>query len=90
MEAPAVGFRNTWWTILDAAIKLQESVTWYISKNVDYINKSNQITIQDWLYLRIIYIFLSAFKLATLKLKGLYSTLEKVLYIISVLDTIIK
>ena len=75
---------------MDVAIELQESVTWYISENVDCIDKSDQITIQNWSCLRTTHTFLGAFKSATLKLEGSYGTLEKVLHIIGVLDTVIN
>ena len=76
--------------MLDTAIELQKNVTWYISENANYIDKNDQIIIQDWSYLYTMHTFLSAFVSATLKFKKSYGTLEKVLHIIGVLNTVIN
>ena len=77
---------NSWWAILDITLTLQERVSWYISNNLNTINKGDQLSVQDWAQLRIIHKFLAAFKLATLKLKGEDATLKKVLIIMDVLN----
>ena len=72
--------------MLDITLTLQEQVSWYISNNLNTINKGDQLSVQDWAQLYIIYKFLAAFKSATLKLKGEDATLKKVLITIDVLN----
>jgi len=71
--------------ILDVALELQESVTWYITRHLREINKGDHLLINDWDLLHIIHKFLSIFKSATLKLEGGCSTLNKVLFIMDLL-----
>ena len=76
---------NSWWAMLEVALKVQESISWYISTHLDTIDKGDQLSVQDWAQLRTIHGFLEIFKLATLKLEGGYVTLDRVLYIMDLL-----
>ena len=42
--------------MLDVALKVQESISWYISSHLDMINKGDQLSVQDWAQLRTIYV----------------------------------
>ena len=76
---------NSWWTMLDVAIQLQDSVNSYISRHLDTIEKGDQLTVQDWHQLYQIREFLEPFKSATLKLEGGRVTLDQVLRTFDVL-----
>ena len=81
---------NSWWSMLDVAIKLQETVGWYITENLDSIDRADVLSPQDWSQLRTIHKFLGAFKSATLKLQGNHATLDKVLNVLDILNLHVK
>jgi hypothetical protein len=76
---------NSWWAMLEVALKVQESISWYISVHLDTIDKGDQLSVQDWAQLRTIHSFLEIFKSATLKLEGGRVTLDRVLYMMDLL-----
>lgn len=75
---------NSWFYMLDVALKHKSAVDKYVEENLSTLPKDN-LTPQDWQMLRLISEFLAPFEKATRKLEGDNATLDRVLPTMDVL-----